>query len=61
MSRGERIIAVISRDRRAETVRVYRKTPRRRTARSTSARASRNADDETRRSAFGRVEGRDDA
>ena len=56
MSRGERIIAVISRDRRAETVRVYRKTPRRRTARSTSARASRNADDETRRSKESREE-----
>lgn len=56
MSRGERIIAVISRDRRAETVRVYRKTPRRRTARSTSTRASRNADDETRRSKESRDE-----
>ena len=56
MSRGERIIAMISRDRRAETVRVYRKTPRRRTARSTSTRASRNADDETRRSKESRDE-----
>lgn len=56
MSRGERIIAVISRDRRAETVRVYRKTPRRRTARSSSTRASRNADDETRRSGESREE-----
>ena len=56
MLRGERIIAVISRDRRAETVRVYRKTPRRRTARSTSTRASRNADDETRRSKESRDE-----
>jgi len=56
MPRGERIIAVISRDRRAETVRVYRKTPRRRTARSTSTRASRNADDETRRSKESRDE-----
>ena len=56
MSRGERIIAVISRDRRAETVRVYRKTPRRRTARSSSTRAARNADDETRRSGESREE-----
>ena len=56
MLRGERTTAVISRDRRAETVRVYRKTPRRRTARSTSTRASRNADDETRRSKESREE-----
>ncbi len=56
MLRGERIIAMISRDRRAEMVRVYRKTPRRRTARSTSTRASRNADDETRRSGGSRDE-----